>query len=129
MSKSTKGGSPDSEDASRTVERTFVMENTYGLHARPADLLVKALAPFRAEVRARSGRDWTDARSILGLLGLAVGCQSKVTFTAIGADATQAIAAIEHLFVTQFDEAYDPPAPESRKQTDSKRWGQDRSKI
>lgn len=96
----------------KTVERILVMESLHGLHARPADLLIKTLSRFRAEVTARSGGEWTDARSILGLLGLAVGFQSKIIFTASGPDASEAIAAIEQLFERRFDEAYTQPESE-----------------
>ena len=80
------------------VRSTFVMENSHGLHARPSDLLVKCLSQFRCEVTAQCGEELTDAKSLFGLLALAAGWQSKITFTATGADAPQAIAEIERLF-------------------------------
>jgi phosphotransferase system HPr (HPr) family protein len=87
------------------------MENFRGLHARPADLLIRCVSQFRCAVLAQCGDGLTDARSLLGLLGLAAGWQSKMTFTATGADAGQAIAAIQRLFERQFDEAYEKPKP------------------
>jgi len=98
-------------DVDPTIRRTFVMENSHGLHARPADLLIKCVSQFRCEVMVQCGHGLTDARSLLGLLGLAAGWQSKMTFTATGADAGHAIAAIQRLFERQFDEAYDPCRP------------------
>ncbi len=88
------------------VTRTFVYTNFRGLHARPAALLVKYLSGFKCSVVAQCNGEPANAKSILGLLCLAVGCQSKVTFTATGPDAPEAMAAIERLFERQFDEAY-----------------------
>lgn len=98
-------------DVDQTIRRTFVMENSHGLHARPADLLIQCVSQFRCEVMVRCGDGLTDARSLLGLLGLAAGWRSKITFTATGADAEQAIIAIQRLFERQFDEGYEPSKP------------------
>lgn len=95
------------------MHRTLVLENVHGLHARPAALLVKSLSQFGCQVTARCGGEEADARSILGLLGLAVGCHSRISFTAVGQDAPQAIAAIDHVFEGQFDEAYVKPGTPS----------------
>lgn len=98
-------------NAACVVRRTFVMENYHGLHARPADLLIKCVSRFRCEVRDQCGEGLAHTRSLLGLLGLAAGWQSKITFTARGADAAEAVAAIQRLFERQFDEAYEKPKP------------------
>ncbi len=96
------GASP----APLVVTRTFVYTNFRGMHARPAALLVKSLADFKCSVMAQCNGEKANAKSILGLLCLAVGCQSKVTFTATGPDAPEAMLVIESLFQQQFDEAY-----------------------
>jgi phosphocarrier protein HPr len=89
-----------------TVTNTFVYTNHRGLHARPAALMVKTLSAYRSSVIAQCNGEKANAKSILGLLCLAVGAKTRVTFTATGPDAYQAIAAVERLFVHQFDEAY-----------------------
>ena len=111
MSDTAKRKSRRTSDAACIVCRTFAMENLHGMHARPADLLIKCVSQFQCEVMAQCGEGLTDARSLLGLLGLAAGWQSKITFTATGADAGQAIAAIQRLFERQFDKAYEPSKP------------------
>lgn len=50
----------------------------------------------------------TDGRSLFGLMRLAVGCESKLTFVMSGSDAPQAMAAVQRFFDTQFEEAYVP---------------------
>lgn len=99
----------EAADPTCVVQRTFVIENIHGLHARPADLLIKCVSPFRSVVMVQCGGESSDARSLLGLLGLAAGWQSKMTFTATGTDAAQAIAAIQRFFERQFDEASEKP--------------------
>jgi phosphotransferase system HPr (HPr) family protein len=88
-----------------TLSRTFVMENFHGLHARPAALLVRQIYQFQCEVTAECGGEIANAKSVLGLLALAAGAKSKLTFAATGPDAPQALEAIRHLFQTRFDEA------------------------
>ncbi len=100
-----KAGSTQ-DRAPLTVTNTFVYTNHRGLHARPAALLVKTLSGYKSSVTAQCNGEKANAKSILGLLCLAVGAKARVTFTAIGPDAYQAIAAVEGLFVHQFDEAY-----------------------
>ena len=51
--------------------RRIVLTNEVGLHARPAALLARAIAGLDAEVTVRHGEQQADARSVLGLLGLA----------------------------------------------------------
>jgi phosphocarrier protein HPr len=88
------------------ITRTFVYKNFRGLHARPAALLVKKLADFKCSITAKCNDEQANAKSLLGLLCLAVGFQSKVTFTATGSDAPSALDAIERLFDMEFEEAY-----------------------
>jgi phosphocarrier protein len=91
-----------------TLRRTFIMTNRNGLHARPCALLDKALQPFTCKVKVEHDGASTDGRSLFGLMGLAVGYESQMTFVMSGGDATQAMAAVERLFETQFEEAYAP---------------------
>jgi len=99
----------EAANAVRVVQRSFVMENFCGLHARPAHLLIKCVSQFRSGVMVQCGKELSDAGSLLGLLGLAAGWQSKMTFTATGTDAGPTITAIGRLFDRRFDEAYEKP--------------------
>lgn len=88
------------------ITRALVLRNRLGLHARPAALLVKTLQDFQASVHVLCDGETANARSILGLLSLAAGYGSKLTFTASGPDAGSALEAVQHLFDTNFQEAY-----------------------
>ena len=89
-----------------TITRTLVLENRLGLHARPSALLVKKMLDYQAQVQVNCEGELANGRSILGLLSLAAGYGSKLTFSVCGPDAASAMEAIQRLFDTNFEEAY-----------------------
>ena len=92
-------------DAQR-VRRSFVVNIEHGLHARPCALLVKTLEPFRSDVLVEANGERVSGHSILGLMMLAAGFGSVITFSMTGEDAPEAMAAIGRLFATRFADAY-----------------------
>lgn len=88
------------------LRQSFTLKNTYGLHARPSALLVRTLQPFVCLASVERDGHAVNARSIIGVLSLAAGYDSSLTFTFQGDDASQALVAVKHLFDTQFGEAY-----------------------
>jgi phosphotransferase system HPr (HPr) family protein len=86
--------------------RTFVMTNPHGLHARPSALLVKTLLPFDCSVDIEVEGRHAPGNSIITMLSLSAGNGARITFTICGPDAARAMAAVNHLFETQFQEAY-----------------------
>jgi len=78
--------------------------NTYGLHARPAAAIVRALRPFSAEAAITYRRKTANARSVLGLLMLGVPCGSSVLIKAWGSDADAVLKVLEGLFLGRFHE-------------------------
>jgi phosphocarrier protein HPr len=91
-----------------TLRHTFAMTNRKGLHARPCALLVKMLRPFACEVKVENNEATASGNSILGLMALAAGYESKLTFIITGSEAARAMAAVQRLFETRFEEAYAP---------------------
>ncbi|WP_116111913.1 dihydroxyacetone kinase phosphoryl donor subunit DhaM [Austwickia chelonae] len=85
----------DSGAAQDVVERTVVLTDPAGMHARPAGLVVAAAARYDARVLliAQSGQEG-DAASILGLLGLGARHGERVVIRATGAQAAQAVDAV-----------------------------------
>ena len=72
--------------------RNVVVASRVGLHARPASLFVQAVTATGLPVTiAKSGGDPVDARSILMVMGLAVGNGEEVTLTAEGDGADAAL--------------------------------------
>ena len=89
---------------SKAVEREFKILNKFGIHARPAALLVKTVSQFQSDVTVEKDGAIASAKSIMGLLMLAAGPGSRLRMEANGKDAAQATAEIEDLFQRKFDE-------------------------
>ena len=64
------------------------------LHARPAGALAVAAGRFTATVSVTAGTRTTDAKSVLGVMGLGATSGQRVTVTADGPDAEEAVAAL-----------------------------------
>ena len=71
---------------SRTTECTI--KNKLGLHARPASLFVQT----------------ANGKSLMSMLVLSAACGSKLTITACGHDAEDALKALNDLVDRRFDE-------------------------
>ena len=89
----------------RRVRQTFVVNIEHGLHLRPCALLVKAVQPYRSIVEVEAGAAKASGKSVLGLMALAAGHGSKITFTIVGEDAPEAMAAVHQLFEAHFEVA------------------------
>jgi phosphotransferase system HPr (HPr) family protein len=87
------------------VRRTFVVNTQPGLHARPCALLVQALQAYRSTAEVEVGAEKASGKSILGLMMLAAGYGSEITFTIVGEDAIEAMAAVHRLFDVRFEVA------------------------
>ena len=86
------------------IERDFTVENEYGIHARPAALLVKAAAQFNSDILIGKKGAEVSAKSIMGLLTID-GHQGAVLRVEIsGHDAHDAMKAIAELFKNKFFE-------------------------
>jgi phosphocarrier protein HPr len=84
--------------------RTVVVINPQGLHARPADLIVKAANRFQSKVEIIKGHERVDAKSILAIFTLAALAGTELVVEADGPDAQDAVAALCELFERGFDE-------------------------
>ena len=89
-----------SEAATRTVE----IVNKRGLHARASAKFVKTASTFDAEVRVSKDGQTVDARSIMGLMMLAAGPGCCIDIAAEGAEAEEAVDALQKLVSAKFDE-------------------------
>ena len=87
------------------MTKDFVVSNKLGIHARPAAMFVKTANRFTCEIFVEKDGEKVNGKSIMGLMMLAAGPGSKVTVSAQGNDASQALAELETLFKQKFDEA------------------------
>ncbi|MBR5902201.1 HPr family phosphocarrier protein [bacterium] len=91
---------------STALERSLEVQNYQGLHARPAALIVKLAAQYKATLTARRSDDEEEinAKSIMGLMMLAAGQGTELVFRAEGEDASELLDALEELFKANFNE-------------------------
>lgn len=80
-------GSAPVVGADGSVRATAVLRNALGLHARPAALIVRMLAPFDAKVQVNG----VNAASVLDLMKLGALKDDVLTITAQGAQAGDAV--------------------------------------
>ena len=86
------------------AEGTVEIKNKLGLHLRAATLLVKTAGKFSSAITLTRGKDRASARSVIGLMTLGAGIGTKLRVKAEGADAEQALKAVEALFNDKFGE-------------------------
>jgi phosphoenolpyruvate-protein phosphotransferase/dihydroxyacetone kinase phosphotransfer subunit len=75
----------------------LTVQNKMGLHARPAANFVKTTSPYRAEVWVSKGSKRASAKSINQVATLGVRRGDQILVTAVGPDASEALAALQIL--------------------------------
>ncbi|MCK4998038.1 MAG: HPr family phosphocarrier protein [Anaerohalosphaera sp.] len=81
------------------------IKNEYGLHMRPAMQIVDVASRFASEITVSNGETAVDAKSIMHVTMLAATCGMKLTITADGGDAEEALSQLRELIeVKMFDE-------------------------
>lgn len=76
------------------IEKTVKISNPTGLHARPAALFVQTAGKFTSHVWISKEDKKVNAKSIMGLMSLAV---AKGTFITIGAEGDDEQMAVKEL--------------------------------
>jgi len=87
-----------------SVEKTLVITNAKGLHARAAAAFVKTADKFDAEVTVSKDGESVSGHSIMGLMMLGAACGSEILVTCSGAQAADALSALEKLVDAKFNE-------------------------
>lgn len=91
-----------------SISSTVTVLNPQGLHARPADLLVRLANQFQSSIEIGKQGEWVDAKSILSLLTLGAAQGTELKLQASGPDASEAVAAVKDLFGQGFNELGEP---------------------
>lgn len=86
------------------LERTFTIQNSLGMHARPAAMVVQAANRFRSDIQFEKDGLQINAKSIMGVLTLAAGKGASVVVVCEGDDAAEALAALAKIFESGFGE-------------------------
>lgn len=84
------------------VEKTVVISNPQGLHARPAELFARLALRFDSDIEVIRDSHRVDAKSILHVLTLGAAQGSELTLQAQGADAEEALEALVQLVESDF---------------------------
>lgn len=90
--------------ADEVLVKKFKVLNEYGIHARPAALLVGAAGKYDCDIFIEKDGNKVSCKSIMGLLTMEGTFGSMMQVTASGSDAHEAMAEIEELFVNKFYE-------------------------
>ncbi len=87
------------------IEKTVVVTNRLGIHARPATVFVQAAAKFQADIFLSKGDvSRVNGKSIMGVMMLAAEQGAEVLVEAEGTDAAQAVDALAELLVNDFED-------------------------
>lgn len=87
------------------LERILVVKNKMGIHARPAAMIVRLSNKYDTEVWVTKDDEQVNGKSIMGLMMLAAGQGSKLTFTVIGDEGEALLVEMDKLFERKFEEA------------------------
>ena len=76
-------------------EFKHVIADPMGMHARPAGMLVKAVAPYASKVTITAPTGTADARRLMAIMKLAAKQGMELTITVDGADEEKAAAELQ----------------------------------
>ncbi len=86
------------------IRKKVKIENKYGLHARPANMLVRVASRFKSNIQLAKDGYVVNGKSLLGVMSLAAEPGSEIEIIVEGEDEQEAVAAIEELIANKFDE-------------------------
>lgn len=76
------------------TKRPVVVKLKTGLHARPAALFVQEANKFSSEIFVEKDDKKVNAKSIMGIMSLAISTNTEVYISAVGSDEEQAVNAL-----------------------------------
>lgn len=91
-------------EQSGELSRKLVIRNQYGIHARPAAMIVKTAARYSSDVFIEKDGNRVSGKSIMGLMTLEASCGTKLVVLADGPDAEQVLDELEQLIDGRFGE-------------------------
>ena len=82
------------------IKKLVTMQNVKGLDARPIALLVQEASQYASKVYIEVDDKQVNAKSIMGMMSLALLNGEEILVDAEGADEAEAVAAIEEFLVS-----------------------------
>ena len=96
----------ENTQTSGEMKREVTVQNKMGIHARPAAMIVRTANKYSGlEVWVEKDGEVVNGKSIMGLMMLAAGQGSNLTFKAEGEGAEKLLDELEDLFNRKFEEA------------------------
>jgi phosphocarrier protein HPr len=98
---------PETSESDITMHKELTVQNKMGIHARPAAMIVRISNTYSGEIWVEKDDEQVNGKSIMGLMMLAAGKGSKLTFRAEGdaVTAEKLLTEMENLFSRRFEEA------------------------
>ncbi len=87
------------------IEKILKINNKYGIHARPAALIVKEAAKFSSEIFFQKNDNKVSCKSIMELMAIEGFPGTEIKMIVDGKDELAAAKAIEELFNNKFNES------------------------
>ncbi len=87
------------------IKRTVTVKNKFGLHARPAALIVTTASKYQSEFFISKDGVRVNGKSIMGVMMLAAEMGSELLLELDGLDEEQAIDAIIQVIDSKFGES------------------------
>ena len=87
------------------ISKSFIVKNTYGIHARPARLIVETASKYNSQIYLSKNGEEIDAKSIMGILMLEASKGSELVLRINGEDEEVAMKDLENIFesITSID--------------------------
>lgn len=87
------------------ISREVTIQNSVGLHARPATFFIQKANQYKSTIWVEKDERRVNAKSLLGVLSLAVTKDTAITLIADGNDEDQAIDGLCELIATGLESA------------------------
>jgi len=92
------------EQMQDALEKTYIIRNKLGLHARAASLFVQLANKYTSDIFVQKNDQEVNGKSIMGILILAAAKGSQITLRVVGEDADSALSALGELIDAGFGE-------------------------
>ena len=92
------------QDGDLERERSFIIKNVLGIHARPAGLFAQTANKYKAQIIVEKNGLAVDGKSIMAVMMLGAGQGSTIVIRAKGEDADSALDALGGIIEGKFGE-------------------------
>lgn len=82
------------------ISREVVVKSSVGLHARPAMFFIQKANSYKSSIWIQDGDKRSSAKSLLGVLAMAISGDATITLIADGSDEAEALDGLEEILRT-----------------------------